>query len=139
MNPSHNPDLQILAQMGLGGLAAGLRGDDIGAGALGGLIEGILGNMVNEIDNPGLYTSGSMLASGLAAHLVGRDPVTAALAAQNAAENNRLLHESEKELAKRLAQESGGKYTVQQMEDALRWAANNKLGEGAVFFPVAVP
>lgn len=125
MNPSYNPDLQILAHMGLGGLAAGIRGDSIGSGALGGLLEGIIGNMVKEVNNQGLYTSGTMLASGLAAHLVGKDPVTAALAAQNAAENNRLLHESEKELAKRLAQESGGKYTVKQMEDALRWAATS--------------
>lgn len=125
MNPSYNPDLQILAHMGLGGLAAGIRGDSIGSGALGGLLEGIIGNMVKEVNNQGLYTSGTMLASGLAAHLVGKDPVTAALAAQSAAENNRLLHESEKELANRLAQESGGKYTVKQMEDALRWAATS--------------
>lgn len=102
-NPNANPDLQILAHMGLGGLAAGLRGDDIGAGALGGLLEGILGNMVKDINNDGLYTSGSMLASGLAAHLVGRDPVTAALAAQNAAINNRLLEDGEKERIRRLA------------------------------------
>ena len=44
--------------------------------------------------------------------------------------NNRQLHPDEKTLAKQLAVKSDGKYTVDQVEDAMRAANNKALGEG---------
>ncbi|MGZ9709674.1 hemagglutinin repeat-containing protein [Glaciimonas sp. GNP009] len=44
--------------------------------------------------------------------------------------NNRQLHPDEKTLAKQLAANSDGKYTVEQVEDAMRSANNKALGEG---------
>ncbi|MDY7546025.1 hypothetical protein RGU75_07250 [Glaciimonas sp. CA11.2] len=40
------------------------------------------------------------------------------------------MHPDEKTLAKRLAANSDGKYTVEQVEDAMRSANNKALGEG---------
>ena len=53
-----------------------------------------------------------------------------AAAAFNSDANNRQLHPDEKTLAKRLAANSDGKYTVEQVEDAMRAANNKALGEG---------
>jgi hypothetical protein len=47
----------------------------------------------------------------------------------NAAANNRLLHSDESTLANKLASSSGGKYTQQQIEEAMRIASNTVLGE----------
>jgi filamentous hemagglutinin len=47
----------------------------------------------------------------------------------NAAANNRLLHKNESALAKDLASGSGGKYTQQQIEEAMRNAGNSAYGE----------
>ncbi|HWW04535.1 MAG TPA: hypothetical protein VNZ60_04505, partial [Collimonas sp.] len=44
--------------------------------------------------------------------------------------NNRQLHPDERTLAKQLAANSNGKYTVEQVEDALRAAGNKRSGEG---------
>lgn len=55
-----------------------------------------------------------------------------AATAFNADLNNRQLHPNERALAKRLAQKSGGKYTTEQIENALRTAGNTKTGESVV-------
>jgi hypothetical protein len=47
----------------------------------------------------------------------------------NADFNNRQLHASERMLAQQLAKKSGGKYTVQQIEDAMRNSGNSAFGE----------
>ena len=55
--------------------------------------------------------------------LIGGDATTMNLAmttAQNAAQNNRQLHESERSLAQRLAAQSGGRYTAAQIEEQMR-------------------
>ncbi|GHT96804.1 hypothetical protein AGMMS49545_22840 [Betaproteobacteria bacterium] len=95
-----NPGMQTLAHMGLGAASAKITGQDPAAGAIGGLVESTLGNILThngvEIDpknrmDYALYTSGSMLAAGLTAQLLGKDPqevATAANVAKNAAENN---------------------------------------------------
>ena len=49
--------------------------------------------------------------------------------AQNAATYNRLASHDEKILAKQLAANSNGKYTEQQIEDAMRASSNNSSGE----------
>lgn len=59
--------------------------------------------------------------------LIGGDASTMNLAmttAQNAAQNNRQLHESERSLAQRLAAQSGGKYTAAQIEEQMRLMGN---------------
>lgn len=59
--------------------------------------------------------------------LIGGDATTMNLAmatAQNAAQNNRQLHESERSLAQRLAAQSGGKYTAAQIEEQMRLMGN---------------
>lgn len=48
--------------------------------------------------------------------------------AANEVANNRQLHPSERQTASNLA---GGKYSAQQIEDALRTAGDTKLGESA--------
>jgi len=52
---------------------------------------------------------------------------------------NRQLHPNERALAKRLAQKSGGKYTAEEIENALRTAGNNKTGESVVAGMVVDP
>ncbi|MCE1171860.1 MAG: hemagglutinin repeat-containing protein, partial [Azovibrio sp.] len=92
--------MKTLAHMGLGATMAELAGRDPAAGGLGGLIENVLDNATHSAglkidpDNPGdrsLYTATSIFGAGLAADLLGMDTNAATIAAQNAAENNRLL------------------------------------------------
>jgi hypothetical protein len=89
--------------MGLGALSAKLTGKDAVAGAMGGLVESALGNILDangvsvdrsSSDERFFYSTGSMLTAGIVADLLGKDPVTAAEVARNAAENNYLLEES---------------------------------------------
>ena len=97
-----NVGSQTLAHMTLGAAAAKANGQDPTSGAIGGLVESALGNLLtnsgvtidpdNKIDYT-LYTSSSMLTAGLTAQLLGKDlegVATAANVARNAAENNYL-------------------------------------------------
>jgi hypothetical protein len=52
-----------------------------------------------------------------------------AATAFNADMNNRQLHPDERRKAAELARKSGGKYTAEQIEDAMRNAGNRELGE----------
>ena len=61
-----------------------------------------------------------------------------ATVAANAATNNRLLHSDEKTLAQIIAANSKGKYTLQQVEDAMRASGNSELGEN-VMTGVVIP
>jgi filamentous hemagglutinin len=100
-----NPVIQTAAHAALGGTAAWLTGNDPAAGALGGLTEALLSNVVPSTSGlnkqwgnvavrfgDALYTGGAALISGVIAEAMGRDGGVAANAAQNAAVNNRLLH-----------------------------------------------
>ncbi|WP_211455204.1 hemagglutinin repeat-containing protein [Collimonas antrihumi] len=124
------------------------------AGALGGGVGGALGAGAAASAAPLLQDLQNNVTQGLID--AGMSPQAAQLAAQTVAmgtaaglgavasggsvagagmglavdTNNRQLHPDEKELAKRLAQNSNGKYTVEQVEDAMRAARNNLLGEG---------
>jgi filamentous hemagglutinin len=54
----------------------------------------------------------------------------AKMTANNAVVNNRQLHVDERVLARNLAAKSGGKFTVEQIENALRNSGNTAKGEG---------
>ncbi|WP_374409647.1 DUF637 domain-containing protein, partial [Hydrogenophaga sp.] len=72
------------------------------------------------------------LSGAGAALLIGGDASSAQIAmgtAANVAINNRQLHIDERALAQRLAVRSGGRYTVTQIENALRNSGNSALGE----------
>ncbi|MNY84733.1 hypothetical protein D3C78_08930 [compost metagenome] len=76
----------------------------------------------------------SKLVSGVTAMGVGSavGGAQGAAAAGNADFNNRQLHPNERVLARKLAAQSNGKYTVEQIEDALRAAGNNETGESII-------
>ena len=104
LNPNYNPFLQTLAHAGLGATAAWLTDKDPVAGAIGGGMESILGHILPSFSKlntekiqwgNALYTGSVALASGVIAEATGHDGVTAAYAAQNAAQNNRQLHPDE--------------------------------------------
>jgi hypothetical protein len=101
-----NAFLQTASHALLGGVAAELRGGDFAAGALGGAVESILDNVVssaglkinkNDRFERSLYLAGSMLSAGFVAEALGKDSVTAAQAAQNAALNNFLSEKQHQE------------------------------------------
>jgi hypothetical protein len=54
----------------------------------------------------------------------------AKMTANNAVVNNRQLHVDERVLARNLAAKSGGRFTVEQIENALRNSGNTAKGEG---------
>src|SRR5450830_928324 len=116
------------------------------AGALGGGVGGALGATASSVSMPAIAAQidkmdapnavKQALAQVAAAALGAAVGGTAGLAsAVNVEANNRQLHEDgkakEKSLAKKLADGSNGQYTQAQIEDALRAANNNQLGETA--------
>jgi hypothetical protein len=112
-------------------------------GNSGGCSAGAVGAVVGELSAGYAKSTGATDANALAfarsmsavaGALVGGPDSAAAVnvAAQmgaNAAANNRLLHSNESTLANKLASSSGGKYTQQQIEDAMRNAGNSTYGE----------
>ncbi|WP_237717384.1 polymorphic toxin type 22 domain-containing protein, partial [Cupriavidus basilensis] len=71
----------------------------------------------------------AMLGGGLVADMLGKNGSTAANVAMNADLYNRQLHPDEQARAQQISAASGGKYTVQQVGDAMRAASNSQLGE----------
>jgi len=71
-------------------------------GAIGGMSESIFDNIIGDSIPYGSpwYTGASMLIGGTVAEMFGRDGVTAALAALNAAQNNRDFEKNEKDWLK---------------------------------------
>jgi hypothetical protein len=81
------------------------------AGAIGGLTESLLNNSpADDLFKPGSvwYTGTAMLSGGLLAEAFGHDGVTAALAAQNAAQNNRQLHPDQRKAIEELEKQGKG-------------------------------
>jgi len=116
------------------------------AGALGGGVGGALGATASSVAMPAIAEQIKKmdvpdavklaLAQVAAAAIGAAVGGSAGLASSVSVEaNNRQLHEDgkakEKTLAKKLADGSNGQYTQAQIEDALRSANNNKLGETA--------
>jgi hypothetical protein len=115
--------------MGLGALSAKLTGKDAVAGAMGGLVESALGNILDangvsvdrsSSDERFFYSTGSMLTAGIVADLLGKDPVTAAEVARNAAENNYLKYNEALEYEKLKDSEDCGSECVARMAELER-------------------
>ena len=110
-----NPVIQTIAHAGLGCAAAAATEGDCAAGAAGGAAESVLGNLVDLPTDPetgrysdltsGLYTAGAALLGGGVASELGLDVEDAQSAAQNAAVNNRLATESERDRIRDLAED----------------------------------
>src|SRR5450830_1285698 len=116
------------------------------AGALGGGVGGALGATASSVAMPAIAEQIKKMDAPDAVKLALAQVAAAAIGAAvggnaglassvSVEANNRQLHEDgkakEKTLAKKLAEGSSGKYTQAQIEDALRSANNNKLGETA--------
>ncbi|PUE56968.1 hypothetical protein B9Z36_08160 [Limnohabitans sp. Rim8] len=137
-NPTLNAYTQAMAHA-----LAGCVGGAATTGNSGGCSAGAVGAVVGELSAGYAKSTGATDANALAfarsmsavaGALVGGPDSAAAvnIAAQmgaNAAANNRLLHSNESTLANKLASSSGGKYTQQQIEDAMRNAGNSTYGE----------
>jgi hypothetical protein len=137
-NPTLNAYTQALAHA-----LAGCVGGAATTGNSGGCSAGAVGAVVGELSAGYAKSTGATDANALAfaksmsavagALVGGPDSASAVnVAAQmgaNAAANNRLLHSNESTLANKLASSSGGKYTQQQIEDAMRNAGNSAYGE----------
>src|SRR5450830_581111 len=115
-----------------GALTGGLAG---AAGATtSALAMPVIAEQIDKMDLPNGVKQGlAQVAAGALGVAVGG---TAGVAASvNTEANNRQLHEDdkakEKTLAKQLADKSNGQFTPEQIEDALRTANNNNLGEPA--------
>jgi filamentous hemagglutinin len=114
----------------MGGLAAEAAGGDFKTGALvAGANEALIDTLANQYDNmsyeqrSGLLTMNSQVLGVLVASVAGgdeKDMQTGAWVAGNATSYNRQLHPDERELAARLAEQSEGKYTSEQIEEQLR-------------------
>ncbi|WP_313056408.1 DUF637 domain-containing protein, partial [Pseudomonas lopnurensis] len=106
----------------VGGLLSEATGSDFATGALAaGANEALVEQFSGLIKgDKNLELAVSQLIGVAAATATGGDPAKAAELAKNATAYNRQLHPDEKALAKRLAEQSDGKFTVEQMEDALR-------------------
>jgi filamentous hemagglutinin family protein len=97
-----DPLMQTVAHAGLGCAAASAVGKDCTAGAIGGLSESVLGNVVDHFGGlpvtqsgyttatQALYTGGALVFADILADAADRDIGTAMGAAQNAAVNNYL-------------------------------------------------
>ncbi len=114
----------------MGDLAAEAAGGDFKIDALAaGANEALIDTLANQYDNmsqdqrSGLLVMNSQVLGVLVASMAGgneKDMQTGASVAGNATQYNRQLHPSERELAARLAEQSEGKYTSEQIEEQLR-------------------
>ena len=122
----------------MGGLAAEAAGGDFKSGALvAGANEALIDTLANQYDNmnyeqrSGLLTMNSQVLGVLVASVAGgdeKDMQIGASVAGNATQYNRQLHLTERELAQRLAEESDGRYTIEQIEEQMR--LSNITGTG---------
>ncbi|HWW08180.1 hemagglutinin repeat-containing protein [Collimonas sp.] len=120
-------DYRVALHTGIGALTGGA------AGAAGAFVSAeAMSTIGAAIDNMGLPDGvakglAQVTATALGAVVGGGAGAASSL---NVEANNRQLHPDERTLAKQLAANSNGKYTVEQVEDALRAADNKRLGEG---------
>jgi filamentous hemagglutinin len=128
---------RIAAHAALGALGGGA------AGALGGGTAAAAAPTLNELQSQlqdklvaaGMSEDGAKtlanVGAGAGAALIGgvAGGTAGAVVGGNADFNNRQLHATERLLAQQLAKKSGGKYTVEQIEDAMRNSGNSALNE----------
>jgi filamentous hemagglutinin len=126
----------------VGGLTGGVQGA-VGAGAASVAapkLEELQAGLKTALKDAGLGDSAANLISGLAggatAATIGAaasgGSTAGAATAFNADMNNRQLHPDERRKAADLARKSGGKYTQEEIENALRNAGNNDKGESVI-------
>lgn len=129
---------RVALHTALGGLITGDISGALGAGAVASaapLLNDLQKAVQQQLENAGLGTPTANTVSQALAELtsLGIGSVvggTAGAATSLVVDtNNRQLHQSEINLAKQLAAKSKGKYTQEQIENALRSASNNALGE----------
>jgi filamentous hemagglutinin len=133
----------------VGGLSGGVQGlmGATAASTAAPYIDQLQEGFQSALQNAGLGEGAAKvlasLAGGATATTIGAvasgGSAAGAATAFNSDMNNRQLHPSERLLARTLAARSNGKYTVTQIEDALRVAGNTEIGEsivaGMVFDP----
>jgi hypothetical protein len=133
----------------VGGLAGGTTGA-VGAGvasAAAPQIEVLQDQLKTALKDAGVNDSTANVIAGLVGSTtaatigtVASGGSTAGVAtAFNADLNNRQLHPDERRRAAELARKSDGKYTVEQIEDALRNAGNSDKGESVIAGMVVDP
>ncbi|CAN7526901.1 DUF637 domain-containing protein [Variovorax sp. LjRoot178] len=124
--------------VGAGRASAG--GGSAATGCSSGAVGAVVGNLAADFYDPNrLLDSASVSGfsqtmAGLAGLLVGGDVSSAYIAAAaggNAVDNNRQLHPEERTLAHRLSQQSGGRYTPEQIEEQMRLMGNKNRGVSA--------
>ena len=115
---------RVLAHAVIGGLTGGVTGA-AGAGTAS-LSADYISSVTADLPEAVRNGVGAAIAAGLGAVVGGYGGAAAAF---NADVNNRQLHASEKELAKRLAARSGGRFTVEQIEEQMRLMGNVAFGE----------
>lgn len=128
---------KALLHGGIGALQSAVTKQSVAGGAIGGVTAELLSPVNSQLDaQTGSKLASQLLTAGvsmLAAQAVKPGDTSATLAAANQAlqtdQFNRQLHAPEQSLAAKLAKESNGKWTKQQVADALRAANNNDLGE----------
>jgi filamentous hemagglutinin len=132
--PEGSPQ-KILAHAIMGGLLSKVTGSDFTTGAAAAGLNQAMINVLASMANGNKNIEGvlSQLTGILAASIVDGDLDTGAQIAMNATTFNRQLHPEEKALAQRLAAESNGKYTVEQIEAQLRmsFVKGTKVGPGS--------
>jgi hypothetical protein len=128
---------RVALHMLVGGLTGGVQGA-VGAGVASAAvpqIEQLQEQLTAALQDAGLGDSAARtiasLASGATAATLGgaAGGATGAATAFNADMNNRQLHPDERRRAADLARKSGGRYTQEDIENALRNAGNRELGE----------
>ena len=131
----------------VGGLTGGASGavGAAAASAAASAIDELQGEFKTALKNAGVSDSAAQLIASLAGGATAASiggavgGSTGAATAFNADMNNRQLHPSERKLAQELAKKSGGRYTAEQIENALRSAGNTQTGESIVAGMVVDP
>jgi hypothetical protein len=119
------------------GAARAGHGDGCAPGAIGAVVGHLTAGFVNPAADPSRATATlmwSQLMGAIAGGIVGGDVKSidiAGGAAANAVQNNRMLHPDERAAARRLAQQSGGRYTPEQIEEQMRLMGNKNHGVSA--------
>ncbi|RCV88555.1 DUF637 domain-containing protein [Billgrantia montanilacus] len=116
----------------VGGSVAEAMGGDFRTGALAaGASEALVHHLVeNGRANPELSNTIAQLVGIVAAELSGGDVNNGAFIAGQVESYNRQLHSEERKLARDLADQSEGRFTLEEIEQAMRGMHNEGLGEG---------
>ncbi|WP_189470978.1 DUF637 domain-containing protein [Litchfieldella qijiaojingensis] len=125
-------DLEKIALHALaGGAVAEATGSDFRTGALAaGANEALVDHLAELVDNdPQLLVAASQITGIIAAELTDGDVNQGAEIAGYSTQYNRQAHAHEKEVAQKLAEQSDGEYTAEEIEQALRGMFNDELGE----------